>query len=260
VKKHNILLKIITGLVYFFLWAPVLVVVVFSFNDSKFGVVWKKFTFKWYYSLLDNAALQDSLTRSLIISVTVVTFSCIIGTLGAYGFYKLKFRFKKLLRIGMLLPIVLPGVVMGGSLLVYFQRVTHVPLGYITIILAQLSWAAPLALFIILGRMQRIDFSWEEAAQDLGASKVRTFLRITLPLLLPAIGAAALVVFPWSFDDFVITYFVSGVGNATLPIYIYSQLRFGASPTINCIGTILMTISISLLLLNMALENKNKRF
>jgi len=259
-KKHNILLKIITGLVYFFLWVPVLVVVVFSFNDSKFGVVWKKFTFKWYHSLLDNAALQDSLTRSLIVAVSVVTLSCIIGTLGAYGFYKLNFRFKKLLRISMLLPIVLPGVVMGGSLLVYFKRITHIPLGYITIILAQLSWAAPLALFIILGRMQRIDFAWEEAARDLGASKVRTFFRITLPLLIPAIGAAALVIFPWSFDDFVITYFVSGVGNATLPIFIYSQLRFGATPMINCIGTILMTISISLLLLNMALENKNKKF
>ncbi len=259
-KKNNILLKIIIGLVYFVLWVPVLVVVIFSFNDSKFGVVWKKFTFKWYRTLLDNSALQDSLTRSLIVSVTVVTFSCIIGTLGAYGFYKLKFRFKKMLRIAMLLPIVLPGVVMGGALLVYFQRIAHVPLGYVSIILAQLSWAAPLALFIILGRMQRIDFSWEEAAQDLGASKVRTFFRITLPLLIPAIGASALVVFPWSFDDFVITYFVSGVGNATLPIYIFSQLRFGSTPTINCIGTILMSISISLLLLNMALENKNKRF
>jgi spermidine/putrescine transport system permease protein len=257
--KKNILLKIITGLVYFILWVPVLVVIVFSFNDSKFGVVWKGLTIKWYRALIYHAGLHDSLIRSLIVAGIVVLFSCIIGTLGAYGFYKLKFRFKKLLRISMLLPIVLPGVVMGGSLLVYFQRITHVPLGYATIILAQLSWAAPLALFIILGRMQRIDFSWEEAAQDLGASKARTFFRITLPLLLPAIGAAALVIFPWSFDDFVITYFVSGVGNATLPIFIYSQLRFGASPMINCIGTILMFISISLLLLNVALENKNKR-
>ncbi len=259
-KKDNILLKVFTGLVYFVLWVPVLVVVIFSFNDSKFGVVWKKFTFKWYRSLLDNSALQDALTRSLMVSVAVVILSCIIGTLGAYGFYKLKFRFKKTLRIAILVPIVLPGVVMGGSLLVYFERVVHVPLGYFSIVIAQLSWTAPLVVFIILGRMQRIDWSWEEAAQDLGASKVRTFFRITLPLLLPAIGASALVIFPWSFDDFMITYFVSGVGNATLPIYIFSQLRFGATPTINCIGTILMAISITLLLLNMALENKNKRF
>jgi len=259
-KKDNILLKVFTGLVYFVLWVPVLVVVIFSFNDSKFGVVWKKFTFKWYRSLLDNSALQDALTRSLMVSVAVVILSCIIGTLGAYGFYKLKFRFKKTLRIAILVPIVLPGVVMGGSLMVYFERITHIPLGYFSIVLTQLSWASPLALFIILGRMQRIDWSWEEAAQDLGASKIRTFFRITLPLLIPAIGAAALVVFPWSFDDFVITYFVAGVGHSTLPIYIYSQLRFGATPTINCIGTILMFISISLLLLNMALENKNKRF
>jgi spermidine/putrescine transport system permease protein len=259
-KNRNILLKVITGLVYFVLWAPVLIVVIFSFNESKYGVVWKKFTFKWYKSLLDNSQLQDALVRSLTISITVVILSCIIGTLGAYGFYKLKFRFKKTLRIAILVPIVLPGVVLGGSLLVYFERIIHIPLGYFSIVLAQLSWAAPLAVFIILGRMQRIDWSWEEAAQDLGASKVRTFYRITLPLLLPAIGASALVVFPWSFDDFVITYFVAGVGNTTLPIYIYSQLRFGATPTINCVGTILMSISVSLLLLNMALENKNKRF
>ena len=259
-KKRNGLLKLMMWLVYFTLWAPVIVVVVFSFNDSKYGVVWKKFTFKWYETLLTNSQLQDALIRSLMVAVLVAIIGCIIGTLGAYGIYKLQFRLKKTLRMAILVPIVLPCVVVGGALLVYFERIIHLPLGFFSIVIAHISWAAPLAVFIILGRMQRIDWAWEEAARDLGCSKFRTFYRVTLPLLAPAIGATALVIFPWSFDDFVVTYFVSGIGNTTLPIYIYSQLRFGSTPTINCIGTILMSVTISLLLINMALENRDKKF
>jgi spermidine/putrescine transport system permease protein len=259
-KKKNRLLKLILGSVYFILWAPVIVVVVFSFNDSRYGVVWKKFTFKWYLSLLENDNLKEALGRSIGVAVVVVILSCVIGTLGAYGFYKLQFRFKKILRMAILVPIVLPCVVVGGSLLVFFERFTPIPLGFFSVLIGHLSWSAPLAVFIILGRMQRIDWSWEEAARDLGASKYRTFTRVSLPLLMPAIGASALVIFPWSFDDFVVTYFVSGIGNTTLPLYIYSQLRFGSTPTINCIGTILMSITVVLLLINKVLENENKQF
>ncbi len=105
--------------------------------------------------------LKDAIGLSLLVALAVVTISCIVGTLGAYGFYKLQFRLKKTLRIGILVPIVLPSVVTGGALLVYFERVAHIPLGYISIVLAHVSWAGPLAVFVILGRMQRIDWAWE---------------------------------------------------------------------------------------------------
>ncbi len=259
-RKKSKMLKVFTFLVYILLWTPVLVVMLFSFSSNRFGVRWDEFTLKWYASLLNNQALRDALVRSLVIASITVVASCVFGTLGALGLYKLKFRGKQLLRTSLLVPIVLPSVVTGGALLVYFTRFAHIPLGYPSIILAHISFSVPLAVFIILGRMQRIDWAWEEAAMDLGASRFRVFQRVTGPILLPGIGAAGLVIFPWSFDDFVVTYFVQGIGTMTLPIYIFSQLRFGSSPVVNTVGAILITVTIGLLLAARALENKNKNF
>jgi spermidine/putrescine transport system permease protein len=152
----------------------------------------------------------------------------------------------------------MPEVVTGGALLVFFTRLMHVPLGYPSIIIAHIVFSTPLAVFVILGRMQRIDWVWEEAAMDLGANRFRTFLRVTGPLLMPAIMASAVLIFPWSFDDFVITYFVAGIGSTTLPIYVFSQMRFGATPVINTIGAIFVAVTIAALFLQQAIEKKSK--
>lgn len=257
-RRRSLPLKIFTFGVYFFLWAPVLVVMVFSFSSNRYGLKWELFTLKWYSRLFDTPALHDALFRSLTIASVTVILSCFIGTLGAYGLFKLKFRWKEALRLSILIPIVLPCVVAGGSLLVFFTRFFKIPLGYLSIILAHLSFCAPMAVFIILGRMQRIDWAWEEAARDLGANQFRTFMRVVGPLMMPGIAAAALIIFPWSFDDFVITYFVSGIGGMTLPLYIYSQLRFGATPVINAVATILIITTVSLLLVSKLVEKKEK--
>jgi spermidine/putrescine transport system permease protein len=151
---------------------------------------------------------------------------------------------------------VFPSVVTGSALLVFFTRMIHVPLGYLSIILAHITFSTPLAVFVILGRMQRIDWSWEEAAMDLGATRTRAFLRVTGPLLFPAIMASAMLIFPWSFDDFVITYFVAGIGSTTLPIYIFSQLRFGSTPVINTIGALFVFTTMAGLLLMAYLQKK----
>jgi len=258
--KSNVsatIFRVLAVLVYIFLWAPVIVIVVFSFSSNKFGIKWEDFTLRWYSELLSNMAVRDALTRSLIIAGVTVVVSTALGTLSAYGLYKLKFRGKQFLRTSILLPIVLPYVVTGGTLLVFFTRFIHIPLGYPSIIIAHITFSTPLAVFVVLGRMQRIDWAWEEAAMDLGANRIRTFRRVIGPLLLPAIAASAMLIFPWSFDDFVITYFVAGVGSTTLPIYVFSQLRFGATPVINTIGTIFTVVTVLGLLLSRFIEKRS---
>jgi spermidine/putrescine transport system permease protein len=260
-KRKKLAPKILAGMsfiVYLFLWAPVLVIIVFSFSANKFGIKWEGFTMKWYGALLQNAAVKDALFRSLGIALVTVVVSTLIGTITAYGLYKLQFRGKQFLRTSILLPVVMPYVVTGGALLVFFTRVIHIPLGYTSIIIAHIVFSTPLAVFVILGRMQRINWAWEEAAMDLGANRFRTFLRVTGPLLLPAIIASAVLIFPWSFDDFVITYIVAGIGSTTLPIYVFSQIRFGATPVINTIGTIFVAVTIGALFLSRVIEKKGK--
>ena len=237
------ILWVFSVLTLVFLWAPMILIIIYSFSNNKYGSSWEGFTLKWYAKLASNDQVRDALMRSLIVAGVTVVVATLIGTITAYGLYKLNFKGKQFLRTSILLPIVFPSVVTGSALLVFFTRFLHIPLGYPSIITAHIVFCSPLAVFIILGRMQRFDWSWEEAALDLGATPFRTFLRVTGPQLLPAIMASAMLIFPWSFDDFVITYFVSGVGSTTLPIYVFSQLRFGATPVINTIGTLFVSIT-----------------
>ena len=254
-KSWNIRSKILPAtatLAYLFMWAPVFILVLFSFSNNKFGIKWEGFTLKWYAELLDKVAVKNALKMSLTIAIITVVVATVAGTLTAYGLYKYKFRGKRALRTTILLPIVMPYVVTGGALLVFFTRLIHIPLGYPSILIAHISFSVPLAVFVVLGRMARIDWILEEASADLGASKFTTWRKITIPLLLPAILASAALIFPWSFDDFTVTYFVAGVGSTTLPIYVFSQLRYGASPVINTIGTIFIALPfIGILLMNL---------
>ena len=238
------ILGVLSGFVYIFLWAPVFVIILFSFSSNKFGVKWDEFTLRWYGELFTNEDVSGALIRSLIIASVTVVVSSVIGTITAYGLFKLHFKGKQFLRTSILLPIVFPAVVTGAALLVFYTRFIHIPLGYPSIIIAHIVFSSPLAVFVILGRMQRIDWSWEEAAMDLGATRIRTFIRVTEPQLMPAIAASAMLIFPWSFDDFVVTYFVAGIGTTTLPIYVFSQLRFGATPVLNTIGTLFVLVTI----------------
>lgn len=242
-------LSVIAIFVYAFLWLPVAILVLFSFSGDKFGIRWEGFTLRWYLELLQNVAAKGALKRSLFIALVTTVVTTVGGTLSAYGLFKFRFRGKGLLRLTILLPIVLPYIVTGAALLTFFTRVARIPLGYPSIIIAHITFSLPLTVFVVLARMQRIDWTLEAAAMDLGADRVTTFTKVIGPLLLPGIIASAVLVFPWSFNDFVITYFVAGVGSTTLPIYIFSQLRYGVSPVINTIGTIFVAVTaISLLL------------
>jgi len=247
---------VIAVLVYVLLWTPVVILILFSFSSNRFGIKWEHFTLKWYIELFNNTAVKDALKISLIVASITVVVSTALGTLTAYGLYKLKFPGKIILRSSILLPIVIPYVVTGASLLVFFTRFFRIPLGYPSILIAHITFSTPLAVFVILGRMQRIDWSWEEAAMDLGANRLTAFIKVIGPILLPGIGASAMLIFPWSFDDFVITFFVAGIGTTTLPIYVYSQMRYGVTPVVNTIGTIFIVATIVPLMLSSLLQKK----
>jgi spermidine/putrescine transport system permease protein len=237
---------------YLLLWGPIIVLGIFSFNSNAFGVNWDSLTAKWYVELFQTSAIMDSVVRSLLIASVTTVVATAIGTIAGYGLFKYKFAGRRFLRMSILLPITVPYVIMAGALLVYFTQIIHFPLGYPTIIIAHISFSAPLAVFVTLGRMQRIDWSLEEASIDLGANRLTTWRKVTIPLLLPAIFASAVLIFPWSFNDFTITYFVAGVGTTTLPLYLYSMLQYSLKPVlINAISLIfILTPTIGILVLS----------
>jgi spermidine/putrescine transport system permease protein len=247
-KKH-LDLALLT-LVYSALWAPVVLVIIYSFSNNKFGLSWEGFTLKWYGALVNNAEITSAIMRSLFITSITVVVATIVGTSVAYGLYKYKFRGKDFLRTGILLPIIMPSIVTGGALLVLFTKVIPIPLGYPSIIIAHITFCVPIVIFVVLGRMARIDWALEEASADLGANTLTTWRKITVPLLLPAVLASMMIVFPWSFNDFTITYFVTGLGVTTLPLYIFSQMVHGSQGVmLNVIATILVMLPIFILLL-----------
>jgi len=262
VKSSNsgktLIVLVVVG--YLFLWGPIIVLGLFSFNTSAFGVQWESLTSKWYIELFQEPAIMDSVFTSLLIACVTTVAATAIGTIAGYGLYKYKFAGRRVLRMSILLPITVPYVIMAGALLVYFSNIAHVPLGYPSIIIAHISFSAPLAVFVTLGRMQRVDWSLEEASIDLGADRLTTWRKITIPLLLPAIFASAVLIFPWSFNDFTITYFVAGVGTTTLPLYLYSMLQYSLKPVlINAISLIfIITPTIAILLLSYLQREKQR--
>lgn len=260
--KSSILNNIHTALAmvgYLFLWGPILVLCLFSFNSSPFGVKWESFTLKWFSELMKAPALLEAVLRSLLIATVTTVAATVIGTMAGYGLFKYQFTGRRVLRMSILLPITVPYVIMAGALLVYFTQIVHIPLGYVAIIIAHISFSAPLAVFVTLGRMQRIDWSLEEASIDLGANRLTTWQKVTIPLLLPAIFASAALIFPWSFNDFTVTYFVAGVGTTTLPLYLYSMLQYSLKPVlINVISLIFIIAPTILIFLASSLQKQKQ--
>jgi spermidine/putrescine transport system permease protein len=241
--------------VYLFMYAPLLVLIAFSLTPSEYSVRWEGFTWKWYYAVFQNTNIQDALKVSLMVTIPSVLISTAIGTLTALTLYRVKFRGKALFQYLLYIPLIMPSVVLGISLLLFFVFL-DMQLGILTILLAHVSFSIPLTTLVIIARMQRIDKTLEEAAMDLGADEWTTLWKVTLPLLKPGILAAALLAFPWSFNDFVITFFVAGVGSSTLPLRIYSMIRVGVSPMVNALGTLIVIVPLLLVILGTMLSQR----
>jgi spermidine/putrescine transport system permease protein len=227
--------------IYLFLYAPLLVLMAFSFTPSEYGLHWEGFTWHWYQAVWQNQPIQEALLVSLMVTIPAVLLATAIGTMTALALYRARFPGKTLLQSLLYLPLIMPSLVLGIALLLFFVAI-NLTLGVLTIVLAHVAFSVPLTTLVILARMQRLDPTLEEAAMDLGADEWTTFWRITFPLLRPGIVAAAMLAFPWSFNDFVITFFVAGVGASTLPLRIYSMIRLGVSPMVNALGTLIVVI------------------
>ncbi len=236
------LLVAFVAAVYAFLHIPLLVLVVFSFNDSKFSVEWEGFTIHWYERLLERQDIIEGLKNSMIVGGTSTLISTVLGTLMALAIARHEFRGRRLMEAFLYVPIVTPEIVVGISLLILFVFIKF-PLGLMSIIIAHVAFNISFVVVVVLARLQGMDRNLEEAAMILGADEFTTFRLITVPLLAPGILSGAMLAFTMSFDDYVITSFVTGSGASTLPIVVYTMVRKNIEPSINAISTIILIIT-----------------
>ena len=237
-------LRIFTGLVYIFLFVPILVVVIFSFNSQKSLQVMDGLSFRWYEEFWNDPTLRDSLFISLEIALITMLVATILGTALAIGRVRAHSGASRGANVLMLVPLITPEIVAGISALLIFSQL-GIALSFWTVVLAHITFSISYVTIVVRGRLASIGVEVEEAAQDLGASRWQSVRLVLVPALWPAVVAAGLLVFALSFDDFVLSFFTTGEESQPLPVRIWSMIRFGVSPTINAIGTLMMVVSIS---------------
>lgn len=267
--------------VYLFLWVPILVLVVFSFNDSPSVSVWRGFTTRWYRNIATNSItagteaarfqtqlLLRAVGNSLLVATVATTVATTLGTMFALAVKRGRFPGRRVFDAMNYLPVVIPDITQGVALAVFFnlafealQRLLGIRLvsGFGTIIIAHVSFNISYVVIVVRARLATMDPTLEEAARDLGANRMQTFWRVTFPILMPGILAGALLAFTLSLDDFVITFFTSGVGTTTLPLFVYGMLKQRVPPEINAISALMITASIVLVGGSLLLQQRGGR-
>lgn len=239
-----------------FLYLPLIILALYSFNDSRINAVWTGFTLKWYQALFQNTRVLEALTNTLIIGFFSTIISTALGTMAAIAMHRYRYKFKAVINGLVYLPILIPEIVMGLSLLVLFSQ-AHLPLGKPTLILAHITFCVSFVVITVGARMEGMRNDLEQAASDLYATPWQTFRYITLPLIMPGIIAGALIAFTLSIDDFVISFFVAGPNSTTLPLYIYAMVKRGISPEINALSTLMMCATVSMVVLAEILQPRH---
>jgi spermidine/putrescine transport system permease protein len=242
-------------LVYAFLYAPIVVLVIMSFNDDHRNASWKGFTLKWYGALLTDVHVQRALLNSLKVGLVATLVATLLGTMAALALSRHRFPGKGLIGTLVYVPIVVPEIVMGISLLSFFIAL-GLKLSLYTVMVAHVAFCISYVTITVRARLAGMDPALEEAAADLGATPWETFRLVTMPRILPGVVAGALLCFTLSFDDFVITFFTAGVGAGTLPLSIHSMLKFGVTPEINAISTLMLGCTMTLMALYAWLEGR----
>lgn len=245
-------------LFYFFLYAPIILLVIFSFNESRFPTNWTGFSLQWYEKLFGNYAMGQALKNSLIVTFTSTAIATVIGTMVAVAMERWGFRAKTAVDGALFMPIIIPDIAMAIMLLVFFVLI-GMKLGLTTIIIAHVAFNISFVAIIVRARMASINPDLAEAARDLYANEWREFWRVTFPQLLPGIIAGALFAFVLSFDDYVITFFVSGPGSTTLPVRIYGMVRRGITPETNAVSSLMLLASLLLVPLTLWFQRKGER-
>ena len=234
------------GAGFVFLYLPIVALVLYSFNDSPVPNLWRGFTLKWYEAMLGNRVLLGALWNSLTVAAIVGVLATTIGTMAAFVLVRGAIRRPNAARIVYTMPIMVPGVLIGVALLIFLSRVIHMPLSLVTVVAGHLVFTVPFVVLIVAARLQSFDRALEWAAADLGASPRRAIRHIVLPLIAPAILAGALISVTLSIDEFIITWFTVGA-QATLPTYIYTQIKFGVTPEVNAVATVLLAVTLAFL-------------
>jgi spermidine/putrescine transport system permease protein len=240
-------LRVWTAAVYAFLFLPIVVVIIFSFNASRLVDVWSGFSLKWYGTAWTDPSIINALKTSLVVAAVNAVLATTFGTLAAIGMQRVGRRLRTAFETMVYGTIVTPEIVIAIASLLFFVTV-NVDLGIPTIVIAHVVYNTSIVALIVRARLVGMDRTLEEAAADLGATPIQTLRRVTIPLLYPAILAGGLLAFTFSFDDFVLTFFVSGATSTTLPLKIFSMLRFGISPVINAVATVMLLVTLTCIL------------
>ncbi|MCC6801821.1 MAG: ABC transporter permease [Anaerolineae bacterium] len=261
---------------YFFLWAPILLLVIFSFNDSRSVAQWHGFTLEWYHNIFNNfiggdtrfstALMLSSLGNSLLVAFVATAIATTIGTMVALSLVRGNYPGKNLIDNLLFLPVVIPEITQAISLLIFFSvvfdfvqstaGVQALP-GFGTIIIGHVAFNISYVAIVVRARLADMNPRYEEAARDLGANEWRTFWRITFPLIVPGILSGALLAFTLSLDDFVITFFNAGPGTTTLPVFVYGLLKLTVTPEINAISTLILLVSTVLIGISIAMQGRS---
>lgn len=252
-KLSNLYLALVMLITYL----PLIVVVVFSFNDSKLTVGWKGFTLRWYAELFRDAALMEALGNSVLLGVLSCLFAAVIGTLGAIGMARVHFKTKGMMEYLSTIPMIVPEIILAMAFMAFFSTL-GLPFGMVTLVISHTAFCIPYVFMMVKARLVGIDKSLEEAARDLGASPARTFWDITLPLIMPAVLSGCILAFAMSFDDVVISLFVTGPTLSTLPIKVYTQIKTGVTPEINALCTMILFVVVIVLFLYSFLTSDKK--
>jgi spermidine/putrescine transport system permease protein len=260
--SRRLSLRLTVGVTLFFLYAPILGLIVFSFNDSRRNIVWRGFTTDYYVKLFNNDALMLAFGNSLTIALFTTLFSTVLGALTAYVLWRYRFPGKAIYEGGMALPIVIPEICMGVAMMVFFARIGWPsgmpwPLNLSAITIAHIAFSFPFAAIVIRARLESFNPELAECARDLGASEYRVFNDVVVPHMKPGLIAGALLAFTLSLDDFVITFFTSGPDTVTFPVKIYSMVRFSVTPEVNAASTVLILLTLVVTAFALRMQNRN---
>lgn len=239
------------------MYLPILIVIIYSFNENKLTAIWSGFSLKWYTELWKDKDLMEALKNSLILGVLSCFCAGVIGTIGAVGMARMNYKTKGIMEYVSMLPIMIPEIILGMVFLAFFSAIS-LPFGMTTLVIAHTTFCIPYIYMMVKARLVGMDPTLLEAARDLGASEIRAFWDITLPLIMPAVASGSLLAFAMSFDDVVISVLVTNSRINTLPIKVFSRIKFGVSPEINALSTIMLSVTLIIILSVVRINKKNR--
>lgn len=245
-----------TALVMVFFYLPIVILVGFSFNSSRLNILWEGFTVKWYAAIWNDSVLVSSLGNSVFVALVTTLISVVLGTGGAWLLYRHSFPAARMLQTLVFIPMIIPEVIMGVSLLILFV-VMGLELGYATIIISHVTFCFPFVMVAVQARLSGLDPSLEEAAMDLGATPWEAFRKVLVPYLMPAIVSGALMSFSLSLDELIVTYFTASAGTRTLPLEIFGRIKKGLDPTLNAISTVFILSTVGLVVASEMLRRRS---